>query len=591
MLLTAEKLNKNYGMKQLLHDVSLFLKPGDRVGVIGVNGTGKSTLLKILFGKEEPDSGVVTKDPGVRVGYLPQDPVFCDGECILNQVLFVIPEDLREAKEYEAKTLLNRFGITEYTCLPENMSGGQRKRAALARVLLQPADVLLLDEPTNHLDTEIISWLEEYLKRFRGAIVMVTHDRYFLQNVCTRILELSLAECYFYEANWERYLELKLQRLDSMEASERKRQSILRKERQWMMRGARARSTKNKAHIQRYEELNEKPSPETEQSVESIAAGASRLGRKTVELNRVSKSFGEKTVIRDFSYQLLRNDRIGIIGPNGAGKSTLLKLFSGEVVPDSGFREIGATVRIGHFSQEGREMDMMQRAIDFIREQAEYLETTAGRVSASVMMEQFLFGPNLQFSPIGKLSGGERRRLFLLGILMKAPNILLLDEPTNDLDIETLSVLEDYLQSFPGAVIAVSHDRYFLDKTADRIFELDGTGTVLRFEGNWTDWLEKRTSAEQAKQKEKKTVSVRSEKSQKLKFTFREQREYETIDADIEKAEKKLNELHTLQEEYASDYVKLGELMNQEKQAEKELDQLMERWLYLNELKEKIESQ
>ena len=457
MLLTAENLSKNYGMKQLLDNVSLYLNAGDRIGLIGVNGTGKSTLLKILAGAADADSGRVSLDPNVQVAYLPQSPQMDDDRTVLEQVFAGHPAEFRAINEYEAKTILTRLGVTDFDRKIRELSGGQRKRVALATVFVHPADVLILDEPTNHLDAEMVAWLEGRLARFTGGLIMVTHDRYFLENVVTRIAELSRGELFMYEANYSKYLELKAQRLEMAQASERKRQALLRKETEWIMRGCRARSTKSTERIARYEALKAQEAPETDETV-AMTAVASRLGRKTVELSHVSKSFGGRTVIRDFSYTILRDDRVGVIGRNGAGKSTLLNLISGKLAPDSGTVDFGGTVRIGYFTQEGRELDPDQRPYDYIHEIASEVRTKEGRLSATQMLERFMFTSDLQFSAIGLLSGGERRRLYLLGILMSAPNILLLDEPTNDLDVETLTILEDYLTEFPGAVVAVSHD-------------------------------------------------------------------------------------------------------------------------------------
>ncbi|MCQ2452726.1 MAG: ABC-F family ATP-binding cassette domain-containing protein, partial [Oscillospiraceae bacterium] len=592
MLLTADSIHKNYGMKQLLRGVTLYVEAGHKIGIIGVNGTGKSTLLKLLAGAEEPDEGRVKTDPGVRVAYLPQAPAYREADTVLQHVLSVLPEEERALREYEAKTVLNRLGVGLFERTMGSLSGGQRKRAALAAVLLQPSDVLLLDEPTNHLDTEMINWLEQFLVSYAGGLVMVTHDRYFLQNVCNRIVELSLAASYEYEANWERYLELKLQRQEIAEASEQKRQNLLRIERAWMMRGARARSTKNKAHIQRYEELRDREGPEMEQRFGDLAAGASRLGRKTIELIDVSKAYDGKAVIKDFSYMILRNDRVGIVGHNGAGKSTLLNLIAERTAPDSGSLDRGSTVKVGYFTQESGHFDSNQTAIEYIKEIAPYLDTTEGRLSATVMLERFLFGSDLQYSKIGKLSGGERRRLFLLGILMSAPNVLLLDEPTNDLDIDTLTVLEAYLQEFPGAVLAVSHDRYFLDKVAEHIFEVTGDGRVNRYVGSYTDYLSQVKSTEKAAAAPAKPKAEgERRRTEKLKFSFKEQKEFETIDADIAATEDKIRQVEEAEKTSASDYVRLQELMEEKEALTTELDRLMERWMYLNELNERIEAE
>ena len=592
MLLTAENLRKNYGMKQLLDGVTLYLNQGERIGLIGVNGTGKSTLLKLLAGAESPDEGRVALDPNVQVSYLPQTPALNDELTVLEQVFAGHPAEFREINEYEAKTILTKLGIADFDRKIGELSGGQRKRVALATVFVHPADVLILDEPTNHLDAEMVAWLEQRLARFTGGLVMVTHDRYFLENVVTKIAELNRGELFLYEANYSKYLELKAQRLEMAQASERKRQALLRKETEWIMRGCRARSTKSTERIARYEALKAQEGPRADESL-SISAGASRLGRKTVELEHVSKSFGDKTVIRDFSYTILRDDRVGIVGRNGAGKSTLLNLIAGALPPDSGRVDFGGTVRIGYFTQEGRELDPEQRPYDYIHEIASELHTREGRVSATQMMERFLFPSDLQFSTIGRLSGGERRRLYLLGILMSAPNILLLDEPTNDLDVETLTILEDYLTEFPGAVVAVSHDRYFLDKTATSILEVRGDGEVRRTMGGYSDFelLREMDAAPRRESRPAAPRERRSDRPQKLKFTFREQREFDSIDADIAALEEKIAACESDIESSASDYVRLQALLGEKEALEKQLEEKTERWVYLNDLAERIAQQ
>ena len=592
MLLSAEHLAKDYGDKKLLKDVTLYLNAGDRVGLIGVNGTGKSTLLKVLAGAEAADSGRVARDPNVQLAYLPQTPAMDDGNTVLEQVFADYPVEFRALNEYEARAILTKLGIADFDQKIGALSGGQRKRVALASVFVHPADILVLDEPTNHLDGEMVAWLEQRLMRFTGALVMITHDRYFLDRVTTRIAELSHGELYLYDAKYSGYLELKAQRLEMAAASERKRQQLLKKEREWIMRGCRARSTKSTERIARYEALKAQSGPEADAAV-SVATVASRLGRKTIELSHVSKAFGGRTVISDFSYTVLRDDRVGIVGPNGAGKSTLLNLIAGTLSPDSGVVERGGTVKIGYFTQEGRELNMKQRPWDFIHEVASEVRTSEGRFSATQMMERFLFTPELQYSTIGRLSGGERRRLYLLSILMAAPNILLLDEPTNDLDVETLTILEDYLESFPGAVIAVSHDRYFLDKVAETIFEVVPGGTVNRYEGNHGDYLKKRKAAERPAPAPKKSESAPRPQSRprKLKFSFKEQREYDTIDADIAALEAQIAACDAAIAENASDYVKLQELTAQRQALEAELEHKTERWVYLNDLAERIEAQ
>ena len=591
MLLSAEHLSINFGSRQLLDDVNFYLNEGDKVGVIGINGTGKSTFLKVLSGVTEPDGGTISRNPNVQVSLLPQNPAMEESATVLEQVFLHFPAEFRELNEYEAKAMLNRLGITDFAQKVGTLSGGQRKRVALAAALIHPADVLILDEPTNHLDSEMVAWLEDWLRRFKGGLVMVTHDRYFLERVVNHITELSRGKLYHYEANYSKYLELREQRAEMAEASERKRQSILRVEREWIMRGCKARTTKSKERIQRYEALLNQEAPETDEAVQ-MAAASSRLGKKIIELRDVSKAFDGRPIVSRFSYNLLRGDRIGIVGRNGAGKSTLLHLMAGELAPDSGTVEVGATVKIGHFSQEGRELDLNQRVYDFIHDIADEVRTDEGTFSANQMMERFLFPGDLQSVPIGRLSGGERRRLYLLSVLMEAPNVLLLDEPTNDLDVTTLSILEDYLLGFPGPILAVSHDRFFLDKLAESIFEVRGDGEIHRFTGNWTDWQAKRRAEEAPSTKaEKPKPSEERPRERKLTFTFKEQREFETIDADLAELEAQITACQTEQESCGSDYVKLQELQARQAELEAALEEKTERWVYLNELKEQIDAQ
>ena len=591
MLLSAEHLSINFGSRQLLEDVNFYLNEGDKVGVIGINGTGKSTFLKVLSGVTEPDGGTISRNPNVQVSLLPQNPAMEESATVLEQVFLHFPAEFRELNEYEAKAMLNRLGITDFAQKVGTLSGGQRKRVALAAALIHPADVLILDEPTNHLDSEMVAWLEDWLRRFKGGLVMVTHDRYFLERVVNHITELSRGKLYHYEANYSKYLELREQRAEMAEASERKRQSILRVEREWIMRGCKARTTKSKERIQRYEALLNQEAPETDEAVQ-MAAASSRLGKKIIELRDVSKAFDGRPIVSRFSYNLLRGDRIGIVGRNGAGKSTLLHLMAGELAPDSGTVEVGATVKIGHFSQEGRELDLNQRVYDFIHDIADEVRTDEGTFSANQMMERFLFPGDLQSVPIGRLSGGERRRLYLLSVLMEAPNVLLLDEPTNDLDVTTLSILEDYLLGFPGPILAVSHDRFFLDKLAESIFEVRGDGEIHRFTGNWTDWQAKRRAEEAPSPKaEKPKPAAERPRERKLKFTFKEQREFETIDADLAELEAQITACQTEQESCGSDYVKLQELQARQAELEAALEEKTERWVYLNELKEQIDAQ
>ena len=591
MLLSAEHLSINFGSRQLLDDVNFYLNEGDKVGVIGINGTGKSTFLKVLSGVTEPDGGTISRNPNVQISLLSQNPVMDEDATVLEQVFLHFPAEFRALNEYEAKAMLNRLGISDFAQKVGTLSGGQRKRVALAAALIHPADVLILDEPTNHLDSEMVAWLEDWLRRFKGGLVMVTHDRYFLERVVNHITELSRGKLYHYEANYSKYLELREQRQEMAEASERKRQSILRVEREWIMRGCRARTTKSRERVQRYEALLNQDAPETDEAVQ-MAAASSRLGKKIIELNDVSKSFDGRPIVSRFSYNLLRSDRIGIVGRNGAGKSTLLHLIAGELAPDSGTVEVGATVKIGHFSQEGRELDLQQRVYDFIHDIADEVKTDEGTFSANQMMERFLFPGDLQSVPIGRLSGGERRRLYLLSVLMEAPNVLLLDEPTNDLDVTTLSILEDYLQGFPGPILAVSHDRFFLDKLAESIFEVRGDGEIDRFTGNWSDWQAKRREAEApAPKAEKPKPAQERPRERKLKFSFKEQREFETIDDDLARLEADIAACQAEQAACGSDYVKLQELQARQAELEAALEEKTERWVYLNELKEQIDAQ
>lgn len=591
MLLSAEHISLNFGLKQLLDDVTLYLNEGDKIGIIGINGTGKSSFLRVLAGQQVPDSGTVSRDPNVQVCFLSQNPKMDPEATVLEQVFSDFSPDTRALMEYEAKAMLTRLGITDFAQPVGTLSGGQRKRVALAAVLLHPADVLILDEPTNHLDSDMVIWLEDRLRKFNGGLIMVTHDRYFLERVANHITELSHCHIRHYEANYSKYLELKTQQEEMEQAAQRKRQSILRVEYQWIMRGAQARRTKNKDRIARYEELKAQTGPETDATLQ-MATLSSRLGRKTVELHDVSKAFGDHTVLSHFTYGVARDDRVGIVGRNGAGKSTLLNLIAGKLFPDSGTIDWGETVRIGYFSQEGRELDLDQRVFDFIHEIASEVKTKEGSFSASQMMERFLFPTQLQGQPIGKLSGGERRRLYLLSVLMEAPNILLLDEPTNDLDITTLAILEEYLETFPGAVLAVSHDRYFLDKTAQQIFEVGEGGVITRYTGNYSDYLEKRKANEAPAEKAaKKAPSGKPVRQKKLKFSYKEQKEFDTIEDDIAALEQKIADLDTQMSACGSDYVKLQDLTNEQDAAKTALDEKMERWMYLTDLAEKIAAQ
>ena len=590
MLLTAEHLSINFGSRQLLTDVNFYLNEGDKVGIIGINGTGKSTFLKVLAGTLEADEGSIARNPNVQVSFLSQNPVMEESATVLEQVFLHYSPEFRELNEYEAKSMLTRLGFSDFNQRIATLSGGQRKRVALVAALVHPADILILDEPTNHLDSRMVAWLEDWLRSFRGGLVMVTHDRYFLERVVNHITELDRGRLYHYEANYSKYLELKELRAEMAEASERKRQAILRVEREWIMRGCKARTTKSKERIQRYENLLNQEAPETD-DVLQMSAAAARLGRKIIELHSVSKTYGNRCIIDHFSHNFLRTDRIGIVGANGAGKSTLLRMIAGELVPDNGEVEMGTTVKIGHFSQEGRELDLNQRVFDFIHEIGSELKTAEGTFTAKQMMERFLFPADLQSVTIGRLSGGERRRLYLLSVLMAAPNVLLLDEPTNDLDVMTLSILEDYLQTFPGPIIIVSHDRFFLDKLAESIFEVRGNGQVEIFTGNWTDWNAKRKQEDTSQKTEKPRIQSERPKEKKLKFSFKEQREFETIDDDIASLEAQIEENQAAQSAAGSDFVRLQELTEQLAELETQLEYKTERWMYLTELKEKIDAQ
>ena len=597
-ILNIEHVSKVFGEKIIFDDVSYGVHQGDKIGIIGINGTGKTTILKIIAGLEEPDEGQVIMQNGLRITYLPQNPEFPPNATILDYVA-----DGKWQKDWatasEAANVLNKLGITNHEEKIEHLSGGQKKRVALARTLVNPADILILDEPTNHIDNEMASWLEDYLRKFKGALVMVTHDRYFLDRVTNKILEISHGKLYSYEANYSKFLELKAQREEMEMAGERKRQSVLRMELEWAKRGCRARSTKQRARLERLEALKNGTAPVTDQRVEMDSV-ETRMGKKTIELHHVSKSFGEKKVVDDFTYIILRNQRLGIIGPNGCGKSTLMKMIAGILKPDAGEIEWGDTIKIGYFAQEVPDMDRNLRVIDYIREVAEYIPTKDGKISASMMLERFLFDSAMQYTPVEKLSGGEKRRLYLLKVLMEAPNVLILDEPSNDIDIPTLTILEDYLDSFSGIVVAVSHDRYFLDNMADRIFAFEGEGHLVQYEGGYTDYLEAR-ERKLADMPEEEGSLVKKDKSskndwkqnrkEKLKFTFKEQREFETIDEDIEKLEERIASLEEEMMKNATNSGKLREIVEEKEEAEKALEEKMDRWVYLNDLAERIEAQ
>ena len=606
-VLNLEHISKVYGDKVIFDDISCGIHQGDKIGIIGINGTGKTTFLKILAGLEEADEGQVITQNGLRITYLPQHPEFPKDATILSYVTQG-QKDQNWNPETEAHMILNRLGIEDHEEEIEHLSGGQKKRVALAAVLANPTDVLILDEPTNHLDNEMAAWLEDYLNRFKGVVIMVTHDRYFLDRVTNKILEISHGKLYSYEAKYSDFLEMKAQREEMEMASERKKQSILRMEIEWAKRGCRARSTKQRARLDRLEEMKNSTAPVRDKSVE-IDSVETRLGKKTIELHHISKSFGDRVCIRDFDYIVLKNQRLGIIGPNGCGKSTLLKIIAGVIEPDSGEVEIGDTIKLGYFSQEIEDMNSSQRVIDYIKDVAEFIPTRDGLISASKLLEQFLFDPAMQYAPIEKLSGGEKKRLYLLKVLAAAPNVLLLDEITNDIDIPTLTILEDYLASFAGIVIAVSHDRYFLDNLVDRIFEFDREGNLTQYEGGYTDYLEAKKRREgietgdavsfKADGKDEETLktekdSVKTWKQNrptKLKFSYKEQREFETIDDDIAALEARIEKLDAEIMANATNSGKLNELTQQKTEAEAQLEEKMDRWMYLNDLAEQIEAQ
>ena len=607
-IINIEHISKIFGGKVIFDDVSCGISEGEKIGVIGINGTGKTTLLRVLAGLEQPDEGQVITQNGIRIAYLQQNPAFPEEKNVLSYVTDGM-WDMDWTLQSEAKSMLNQLGIVDHEQPLAELSGGQRRKAALVRTLVQDFDVLLLDEPTNHLDNEMLTWLEDYLNRYKGTVIMVTHDRYFLDRVSNRILELDHGKIYSYEANYSKFLELKVQREEMALATERKRQSVLRMELEWAKRGCRARSTKQRARLERLEALKAGKAPVSDATLE-IEATAARMGRKTVELHHISKRYGEKVLIDDFDYIVLKNQRLGIIGPNGCGKSTLIKIIAGLIEPDSGSVEIGETIQLGYFAQEVPDMNTEQRVIDYIKDVAEYLPTKDGKISASQMLERFLFTPEMQYAPVSKLSGGEKKRLYLLKVIFTGANVYLFDELSNDIDIQTLTILEDFLNSFPGIVITVSHDRYFLDNVVDRIFEFDGNGHLQQYEGGYTDYLEtkqKRTSQEtsesgnalfgksgKGKSEEGSSKSSRDWKQNrktKLKFSYKEQKEFETIDDDIAQLEDGIAALEAEILANATNPGKLNELMKEKEKAEHALEEKMNRWVYLNDLAEKIESQ
>nr|WP_303180544.1 ABC-F family ATP-binding cassette domain-containing protein [Lachnoclostridium phocaeense] len=593
-IINIEHISKIFGGKTIFEDASCGVQEGEKAGIIGLNGTGKTTLLRLVAGLETPDEGQIITQNGIRMAYLSQTPQFGEEETVSSWAFTGDPN-----VDWKVQSNLNELGITDWEARIDTLSGGQKKRTAMAKVLADSFDVLLLDEPTNHLDQEMIGWLEEYLKAFRGTILMVTHDRYFLDKVTNRILEIDDGKIFSYEAGYSGFLEQKAAREEMELASERKRRSVLRMELEWAKRGCRARTTKQKARLERLEALKNQTGPVAEETAR-IDSVETRMGKKTVELHHVSKAYGEQILIRDFDYIFLKNQKVGIVGPNGCGKSTLLKIIAGQTEPDEGQVEVGETVRIAYFSQELPQMDIKQRVIDYVKDIGEYVQTKEGRITASQMLERFLFTPEMQYSPVEKLSGGEKKRLYLLGILQSNPNFLVLDECTNDLDIPTMTILEDYLSSFTGIVVTVSHDRYFLDNVADRIFEFSGNGTLTQYEGGYTDYIQARGQAvpdvkagagSDRKAEAGKEKDWKKPRSTKLKFSYKEQREYETIDEDIAALEEKIEKLDADIMANATNSVKLKELMEEKDRVQEELDEKMERWVYLTELAEKIAEQ
>lgn len=616
-IVNIEHISKIYGDKCIFRDASFGIQEGDKIGIVGINGTGKTTLLRMVEEEERPDEGQIIRQSGKKSAYLSQNPEYLPEQSVEEYAMDGNPDT-----DWKVQSILNQLGIMDYSVKMGELSGGQRRRAAMAKVLAGDFDLLLLDEPTNHLDEEMIRWLEKYLKNFRGTILMVTHDRYFLDKVTNRILEISRGQIYGYDADYSGFLELKAEREEMELAAERKRQSVLRMELEWAKRGCRARSTKQRARLNRLEALKNSQAPASDQTVE-LDSVSTRMGRKTIELHQVTKAYGGQTLVKDFDYIFLKNQRLGIVGPNGCGKSTLLKMIAGEVLPDSGSIEIGETVKIGYFAQEEQEMDDRKRVIDYVKDIAEYIQTSEGRIGASAMLERFLFTPDMQYAPIGKLSGGEKRRLYLLGVLCREVNVLILDEPGNNLDIPTLTILEDFLSSFAGIIITVSHDRYFLDNVADRIFAFEGNGKLTQYEGGYTDYLEAKerkglTEAptagaagvsgknkcseymgadiqagvqNKAQAKEASMKTWKQNRPQKLKFTYKEQKEFETIDEVIAGLEERIEKLDSEILKNATNSAKLSELMKEKEQAEEELEEKMERWMYLNELQERIQNE
>lgn len=621
ILLNVENVSKAYTERTLLKDVSFGIMDNDKIGLIGINGTGKTTLLKLIAGVEVPDEGRIIRTNNVNIEFLPQNPYFEPKATVLEQVFKGTSSNLKIVRDYEAainnsntskeeiirltqamdningweleseaKNILLKLGISNFNEIINNLSGGQKKRVALASALINPSDLLILDEPTNHLDNDTIDWLEDYLAARKGALLMITHDRYFLDRVVNQIIELDSGTIYSYKGNYSYFVEKKSEREEMLISTELKRQNLFRRELAWMRQGAQARTTKQKARIQRFADLEENATDLNKEKIE-ISVASSRLGRKIIEIKDINKSYGDNVLIKNFTYTLLRDDRVGILGPNGLGKSTLLNIFSGEIEPDSGIVEIGETVKLGIFSQETTHLNDTMRAIDYIKEGGEYITTADGtKISASQMLEKFMFSADLQWTPIGRLSGGEKRRLHLLRTLMESPNVLLLDEPTNDLDIQTLTILEEYIEDFPGAVIIVSHDRFLLDKIVDKVFVFEGNGKIMGYTGNYSYFKDVKKEEEQPKDQTIKKERIK-EASKILKFSYKEQREWETIDNDIAELEREIVEIDKKMEIAASEYTKLEELLSQKQEIEKRLEDKMERWMYLTEIDEKIEKQ
>jgi len=627
--ISAENINKSYSEKQLIVNINLGINEGDKLGLIGINGTGKSTLLKIIAGIEEPDEGRVIRANSIRIEYLSQNPEFDLEATVLEQVFKGDSSIMKLIRDYEialnskdtsneniirltqkmdalnawaveseAKSILTKLGVSDFNAKIGTLSGGQKKRVAMAAALINPSDLLMLDEPTNHLDNESIDWLEQYLNKRKGALLMITHDRYFLDRVVNKIIELDNGSLYQYEGNYSSFLEKKIEREELEAANESKRKSLYKKELAWMRRGAKARTTKQKARIDRFETLSKELVNVNEEAVE-ISVGSTRLGKKVIEIENISKSFDDKLLIYNFGYIVVRKDRVGIVGPNGSGKSTLINIIAGRLKPDSGTVEIGETVKIGLYSQETYHMDDNLRVIEYIKEAAEFIENAEGyKITASQMLERFLFPGVLQWTPIGKLSGGEKRRLYLLRVLMEAPNVLLLDEPTNDLDIETLKILEDYLEDFPGAVITVSHDRYFLDKLSERIFHFEGNSKITEYTGNYSDYamvvkegdkINNNLNEKTKDNVDKSYAATVKKKDKPIKFSYKEQKEYEEIDAVISEFENSIENIEIKIYEASSDYTLLQELLTEKKLLENNLEEKMDRWVYLNEFAKKIE--